>query len=78
MISNAYAGALIEAAGSDEQRARWLPGIASGEARGAAELTRDPDPVVGAAAGSVVLVLADGRGREARRDLPRRPSSGST
>jgi len=32
MISNAYAGALIEAAGSDEQRSRWLPGIASGEA----------------------------------------------
>ena len=62
MISNAYAGALIEAAGSDEQRSRWLPGIASGEARGAAEFTRDPDPVVGAAAGSVVLVLADGDG----------------
>jgi alkylation response protein AidB-like acyl-CoA dehydrogenase len=62
MVSNAYAGALIEAAGSDDQRARWLPGIASGEARGAAELTRDPDPIVGAAGGSVVLVLADGAG----------------
>ena len=61
-ISNAYAGAAIQAAGSDEQRARWLPGIASGEARGAAEITCDPKPVVGAAAGSVVLVLADGDG----------------
>ena len=59
---------VIEAAGSDEQRSRWLPGIASGEARGAAELTCDPDPVVGAAEGAVVLVLADGGGREARRD----------
>ncbi len=62
LISNAYAGAVIEAAGSDEQKQRWLPGIASGEARGAAELTADPDPIVGAAGGSAVLVLADGEG----------------
>ena len=32
MISNAFAGALIQGAGSDEQKAKWLPGIASGEA----------------------------------------------
>ena len=62
MISNAYAGAVIEGAGSDEQKERWLPGIASGKARGAAELTCDPDPVVGAASGAVVLVLADNGG----------------
>jgi alkylation response protein AidB-like acyl-CoA dehydrogenase len=62
LISNAYAGAVIEAAGSDEQKQRWLPGIASGEERGAAEFTCDPDPIVGAAGGSVVLVLADGEG----------------
>jgi alkylation response protein AidB-like acyl-CoA dehydrogenase len=62
MISNAYAGAVIEAAGSEEQKRRWLPGIASGEARGAAELTCDPDPIVGAAEGSSVLVMADGDG----------------
>ena len=62
LISNAYAGAIIEAGGSDAQKQRWLPGIASGEGRGSAELSRDPDPIVGAAAGSVVLALADGEG----------------
>ncbi len=61
-IANACAGAVIQAGGSDEQRQKWLPGIASGEARGAAEMTRDPDPIVGAAGGSTVLVLADGEG----------------
>ncbi len=62
LISNAFAGALIAAAGSDEQRQRWLPGIASGEERGAAEFANEPGPLVGAAAGSAVLVLADGDG----------------
>jgi alkylation response protein AidB-like acyl-CoA dehydrogenase len=58
MISNAAAGAVIEAAGSDEQRSRWLPGIASGEQRGAAAFTADEEPVVGAAQGAAVLVLS--------------------
>jgi alkylation response protein AidB-like acyl-CoA dehydrogenase len=62
LISNAYAGCMITAAGSDEQRGRWLPGIASGEERGAAEFTNEPGRVVGAAAGSAVLVLAEGEG----------------
>ena len=62
LISNAYAGAVIAAAGSNEQRSRWLPGIASGEERGAAELTCDPEPVLGAAAGAAILVMADGEG----------------
>jgi alkylation response protein AidB-like acyl-CoA dehydrogenase len=61
LIANAYAGAVIESAGSDEQRSRWLPGIASGEARGAAQLTY-PDSIVGAAEGAVVLVMAKGDG----------------
>src|SRR5215207_1584825 len=39
-LSNAAAGLMIQAAGSDEQKQRWLPGIASGEARGAAALVR--------------------------------------
>ena len=62
LISNAFAGAVIAEAGSDEQKQRWLPGIASGEERGAAEFTNEPGPLVGAAAGSAVLVLADGDG----------------
>ena len=33
-FSNAAAGLMIQHAGSDEQRSRWLPGIASGEQRG--------------------------------------------
>jgi alkylation response protein AidB-like acyl-CoA dehydrogenase len=62
LISNAFAGALIERAGSDEQRSRWLPGIASGRERGAAAFTADDEPVVGAAGGAAVLVLNDGDG----------------
>jgi alkylation response protein AidB-like acyl-CoA dehydrogenase len=62
LISNAFAGALIERGGSDEQKARWLPGIASGRERGAAAFTTDEEPVVGAAAGAAVLVLNDGDG----------------
>ena len=33
-LSNAAAGLVIQHAGTDEQKAKWLPGIASGEARG--------------------------------------------
>src|ERR687896_778033 len=32
-LSNAAAGLVLQAAGSDEQKERWLPGIASGDAR---------------------------------------------
>ncbi|MDQ3760053.1 MAG: acyl-CoA/acyl-ACP dehydrogenase [Actinomycetota bacterium] len=61
-VSNAYAGAVIETAGTQEQKAEWLPGIASGEARGAAELTCDPDPILGAAGGASILVMASDGG----------------
>ena len=40
-LSNAAAGLVIQAAGSDEQKARWLPGIASGELRGTVGIVRD-------------------------------------
>ena len=61
-ISNAFAGVLIEAAGSDEQKQRWLPGIASGEQRGAAAFTLGEEPIVGAATGAALIVLNDGEG----------------
>jgi alkylation response protein AidB-like acyl-CoA dehydrogenase len=39
-LSNAAAGLVLDAAGSDEQKERWLPGIASGEARGTVGLVK--------------------------------------
>ena len=62
LISNALAGGIVTCGGSDEQKERWLPGIASGEARGAAAFTPDEEPIVGAAGGASVLVLNDGDG----------------
>lgn len=56
-LSTATAAAVIQASGSDEQRARWLPGLASGELTagiGTRELAAD---AVGAA---IVLVIDDG------------------
>ncbi len=76
-ISNAYAGAVIESAGSDEQKPNWLPGIASGEERGAAEMACDPEPVVGRRRGRV-----DPRPRRAARarswSSPPTPSSSAS
>jgi alkylation response protein AidB-like acyl-CoA dehydrogenase len=57
-LPTAAAAAAIQAAGSDEQRARWLPALASGEATagiGTSELAAD-------AAGAAVLILLDGEG----------------
>jgi alkylation response protein AidB-like acyl-CoA dehydrogenase len=51
---------LIDHAGSDEQRQRWLPGIASGEERGAAAFEPGGNDLVPDAVGAAVLVLADG------------------
>ena len=62
-LSNAAAGLLIQAAGSDEQKERWLPGIASGEQRGAGGLLRgDEAKLVPDAEDAAVIVLcgADG------------------
>jgi alkylation response protein AidB-like acyl-CoA dehydrogenase len=57
-LANATAGIAIESAGSDAQRERYLPGIASGEGRGAI----GDDAVVIDAEGAEVIVLfgADG------------------
>jgi alkylation response protein AidB-like acyl-CoA dehydrogenase len=62
LISNGVTGLLLSDAGSNEQRSRWLPGIASGEQRGASALTQDDEPIVGAAEGASLLVLNDGDG----------------
>jgi alkylation response protein AidB-like acyl-CoA dehydrogenase len=40
-LSNVAAGLVLDAAGSDEQKERWLPGIASGEARGTVGIIKD-------------------------------------
>ncbi len=40
-LSNAAAGLVLQAAGSEEQKARWLPGIASGELRGTLGIVKD-------------------------------------
>ena len=59
-LANAAAGIALQHAGSDAQRERWLPGIASGEARGAAGLLRDGvAPLVPDADSASVIVLFD-------------------
>ncbi len=61
-LSNAAAGILIERAGSDEQRERWLGGIATGRERGAAALEPRGNELVPDADGASVLVLNEGDG----------------
>ena len=55
-LSTAVAAAVIQAAGSEQQRERWLPGLAAGELTagiGAADLAADAE-------GAAVVVLLDG------------------
>jgi alkylation response protein AidB-like acyl-CoA dehydrogenase len=56
-LSNASAGLFIQHAGSDEQRERWLSGIASGEGRGAAAFEPRSNELVPDADGAAVLIL---------------------
>jgi alkylation response protein AidB-like acyl-CoA dehydrogenase len=56
LLSTATAAAVIQAAGTDEQRARWLPGLATGELTagiGTRELAVDAE-------GAAVVVAIDG------------------
>jgi alkylation response protein AidB-like acyl-CoA dehydrogenase len=63
-FSNVAAGLVIQQAGSDEQKERWLPGIATGEARGAAGVvTNGRAPLVPDAEGAAVIVLMEPGGR---------------
>ena len=62
-FSNAAAGFLIDQTGSDEQKQRWLPGIASGEARGTVGVLRDGEARLVPDADSaevIVLIAPDG------------------
>jgi alkylation response protein AidB-like acyl-CoA dehydrogenase len=55
-LSNAAAGLVIEAAGSEEQKQRWLPGIASGEARAA---IGDESVLLDGEGAEVLVILGD-------------------
>ncbi len=59
-FSNAAAGLLLQQAGSDEQKQKWLPGIASGEQRGTVAEVRDGRaPLVPDAEDASLIVLFD-------------------
>jgi alkylation response protein AidB-like acyl-CoA dehydrogenase len=69
-LSNAAAGLVLEAAGSDEQKERWLPGIASGETRGTVGLLKDDGEaklVPDADSAEVILLLGHDAGRIVER-----------
>ena len=60
-FSNAAAGLLIQHAGSEEQKRKWLPGIASGEERATVgEVKNGSAPLVPDAEGAAIIVLVDG------------------
>src|SRR3954447_12708026 len=60
-LSNAAAGLVLAEAGTDEQKQRWLPGIASGEARGTVGIVSNGEaPLVPDADSAAVIVLVDG------------------
>jgi alkylation response protein AidB-like acyl-CoA dehydrogenase len=63
LLGSALAALAIQHAGSDEQRARWLPALASGEATGAfgrAELVADAQDA------AVIVVVGDAAGGDER------------
>jgi alkylation response protein AidB-like acyl-CoA dehydrogenase len=65
-LASAMAACVVEQAGSDEQRERWLPGLASGETIGALARAVDGTAelvISGAEADVFVLVEDDGSGR---------------
>jgi alkylation response protein AidB-like acyl-CoA dehydrogenase len=63
-LSNAAAGLVLQHGGTDEQKERWLPGIASGEARGAVGVVRGDGEAAlvadGDSAAVIVLVSRNG------------------
>jgi alkylation response protein AidB-like acyl-CoA dehydrogenase len=72
LLPTVLAAAVIERAGSEVQRARWLPGLASGELLGALGVARDGvgELVIGApSAGVVLLVEGDDARAYAREEV---------
>jgi alkylation response protein AidB-like acyl-CoA dehydrogenase len=68
-LSNAAAGLVLQAGGSEEQKARWLPGIASGEVRGTVGLVNEGEAkLVPDADSADVIVLC---GHDARTVIER-------
>jgi alkylation response protein AidB-like acyl-CoA dehydrogenase len=68
-LSNAAAGLVLQAGGSEEQKARWLPGIASGEVRGTVGLVNEGEAkLVPDADAADVIVLC---GHDARTLIER-------
>jgi alkylation response protein AidB-like acyl-CoA dehydrogenase len=65
LLSSACAALVIQEAGSDEQRAAWLPRLASGEATGALGVARDgvAELVPDAQAADVIVLVEDGTAR---------------
>jgi alkylation response protein AidB-like acyl-CoA dehydrogenase len=59
-LSNAAAGLVLQAAGSEEQKERWLPGIASGEARGTVGVVKDGEARLVPDADSAAVILLVG------------------
>jgi alkylation response protein AidB-like acyl-CoA dehydrogenase len=59
-LSNAAAGLMIQTAGSEEQKQRWLPGIASGEQLGAAGLVRGGEAKLAPDANEADLIVLCG------------------
>ncbi len=65
-LSNTAAGLALQFAGTDEQKERWLPGIASGEARGTVGVLRDGEArLVPDADSAEVIVLISPAGSTA-------------
>src|SRR5919206_508372 len=56
-LSNAAAGLLIQDAGSEEQKQRWLPGIASGEARGSVGIVQNGEAALVPDADSAEVIM---------------------
>ncbi|HEV2922839.1 MAG TPA: acyl-CoA dehydrogenase family protein [Solirubrobacteraceae bacterium] len=67
-LPSVLAATLIEHAGSPEQRDRWLPGLASGEIKGALGTALDgsAELVIGAGDADVIVLVEDDGGRVLR------------